>query len=111
MSQNEMKAADGMVEMVIAAEDGKVIQRFKTPMQIVKYEPQNAIDVAMAMTDAAFEVRDGVKPAGETLKAELVDRHRTTLTQRIAIMMPQLRKMTDGKAAKTMVETVLKEIF
>lgn len=105
--------SDGNVEMVIDRRDGKVIQRFKHPMAEVIYEPQNAIDVAMAMTDAAFEARDGVKPVGDTLKAELVERHRMTLTNRIALMLGTMRRSTktDGQVAQAVVEAALKEIF
>jgi len=102
------------VEMIIDKREGMVIQRFKHPVEEVVYEPQNAIDVARAITDAAFEARDGMKPVGDTLKAELVERHRFTLTNRLALMLGTLRrdnKKTDGQVAQAMVEACLKEIF
>lgn len=103
----------GNVEMIIMHENGKVIQRFKHAVEYVEYEPQNCIDVAMAMTDAAFEARDGLKPVGETLKAELVERHRKTLTNRLTMMLATLRHgdKTDSKLAQMLVDTVLKEVF
>lgn len=104
----------GSVEMVIDQQDGKVVQRFKRPMEVVVYEPNNAIDVAMAMTDAAFAARDGVKPVGSTLKAELVERHRVTLTTRVALMLGSLRGdklKSDGQVAQAVVEAMLREVF
>jgi hypothetical protein len=102
------------VEMIVGQDKGYVVLKFKEPVDLVEFEPQNAIDVAMAMTDAAFECRDGVKPAGETLKAELIERHRMTLTNRFAKMIGTMRmdiKRTDGKMAQELVEAALKEIF
>lgn len=106
--------SDGNVEMIIDKRDGKVIQRFNRPMEEVVYEPQNAIDVACAMTDAAFEARDGVKPAGETLKSELIERHRMLLTQRFTLVIGSMRcdnKKSNGKMAQELVDIALKEIF
>ena len=102
------------VEMAVGQEDGYVVIEFHEPQKIIKFEPQNCIDVAMAMTDAAFEARDGVKPAGETLKAELIERHRMTCTQRGANILNSLRSeitVSNGKLAQDIVEMVLKEVF
>lgn len=105
---------DGKVEMVIGHEDGKVFQRFKKRMEVILYEPQNAIDVARAITDHAFEARDGVKPVGDTLKAELVERHRRTLTTRLGVIMNSQRDnkvVSNAKLAQQLVDVVLHEIF
>lgn len=99
------------VQMAIGSDGGQVKVHFDRAVASLTMDPQNAIDIAMSLTDHAFEARDGVKPAGDTLKSELIERHRTTLTQRLALMMPQIRKMSDGKAALTVVETMLKEVF
>lgn len=101
-------------EMIIKQEGGKVIQRFAAPLLYVEYDAQNAIDVAMALTDAAFEARDGVKPASASLKSELVERHRMNLTRRVALMLGTLRGdklKSDGQIARDVVEACLKEIF
>lgn len=104
----------GNVEMVIGPQDGKVLMQFKEPMKLVLFEHQNALDVAAALSDAAFEIRDGAKPVADTLKAELVERHRMKLTARVAMMLHSLRedkKRTDGEVAQAVVEAVLKEVF
>jgi hypothetical protein len=100
--------------MVVGKDKGHVILKFKDPVDLVEFEPQNAIDVAMAMTDSAFECRDGVKPAGDTLKAELIERHRVTLTNRFAMMIRTMRldkKRSDWQVAKELVDKALGEIF
>ena len=102
------------IEMMVGHEDGKVVVIFKDPVARIEFEPQNCIDVARCMTDHAFEARDGVKPVGDTLKAELVERHRMTLTQRLSLMLSTMRRdnmVTDGVMAQRMVEACLKEIF
>ena len=102
------------VEMVIGHENGQVFMRFREPMRVVVFDPQNCIDVARCMTDSAFEAREGVKPLGDSLKSELVERHRMTLTQRLSLMLGTMRgdtTISDGKVAQALVEACLREIF
>ncbi len=102
------------VEMMILVENGKVIQKFQHSVEFVEYDPENLLTICEAFARAAFEARDGMKPAGNTLKAELIERHRMTLTQRIAVMLNTLRDdktLTNGKLARTLVDTCLKEVF
>lgn len=109
-----MSKHNGKVEMVIGHEGGKVFQRFKKRMEVVLYDPENAIDVARAITDHAFECRDGVKPVGDTLKAELIERHRKTLTTRISLILNSTREnrtVSNLKLAQQLVEICLAEIF
>lgn len=104
----------GAVEMVLDIQDGKVMQRFKEPMLVVLYDHQNATDVAARIADLAFELREGVKPATEALKSDLVERHRMKCTARVALMLHSLRedkRKTDGQVAQAVVEAVLKEVF
>jgi len=105
---------DGLVNMTLYLNQGKIIQRFEHSMEEVIYDPQNAIDVAMTLTDLAFEAQEGLKPASDTLKAELIERHRMTLTQRVANMLGTMRgdiKVTNGKLAQEVVEACLREVF
>lgn len=106
----------GMVEMLIIPDKktGKVIQRFQKPMIQIDYDPENVIGIACAMTDAAFEIREGHKPASDTIKSELIERHRKTLTKRIEIMIKSMReekKVNHHALSKRVVEACLKEIF
>lgn len=100
--------------MLIYHENGMVVQRFKRRMDEIRYEPENAIDVARAMTDNAFEARDGVKPVGDTLKAELIERHRKTLQTRVALILNSKREdrtVSNLKLAQQLVDVCLSEIF
>lgn len=110
---------DSKVEMVLDIREGKVIQRFKDEMREIVYDPENALAVAMHMADLAGEIQGGDKTipgvtAGKALKDELIERHRMTLTRRVALVMGSIRKdvkRTDGQAAQEIVDIVLKEIF
>lgn len=105
---------DGNAEMVIGVEDRKVVLRFKEPQQYVIFDPPNVIDVARALTDAAYEADSGLKPVGDTLKAELVERHRMKLTHRLSLMLNTLRgdkTVTNGRLAQQMIEACFREIF
>jgi hypothetical protein len=105
---------DGKTNMVVEMRDGKVILHFEKPMKDVIFDPQNAIDIACAITDAAFECRDGVKPVSDTLKAELVERHRRTLTNRAELILSSKREdrtMSHRKLAQELIEIFLKEVF
>lgn len=107
-------SAEGKVEMSVYADRGHVVQRFARPMQLVVYDPQNCLDVSEAMAAAAFEAREGVKPVGDALKAELVERHRIRLTQRVAVMLNSLREdrtKSNGHVAKAVVDAMLREVF
>ena len=109
-----MSQEDGMVEMVLDIRDGKVVQRFKEPMLEVIYDPPNMVDIARTMTDMAFEADTSMKPVGDTLKAELIERHRMVLTQRVANILNTVRnnpKITNGQAAQDIVDKCLSEIF
>ena len=102
------------VEMAIGPDSGKVIVKFKAPVDLVEFEPDNAIAVAEAMTKAAFESRDGVKPVGDALKAEIVERHRKTLYRRLEIVLNSKREdrlFTNQQLARELVDICLKEVF
>jgi len=114
VAEAEHSVTLGDVQMVLGIHDGKVMQRFEHATEVVLYESQNALDVAEEIARLAFEVRDGMKPAGPALKTELIERHRMTLTARVALMLRTLRadKMrTDGEVAQAVVEACLKEVF
>jgi hypothetical protein len=105
---------DGSVQMVIRLEDSKVVQRFERPMLFVKYDPRNAVDIAKALTGLAFEADTGLKPVGETLKADLVQKHRDVLIPRISLMLNSLREdklKSNGQIALSIMDAVCGEVF
>ncbi len=68
----------------------------------------------MATMDSIYEARGDLKPAGGALKQELIERHRRTLTTRIALHMNTMRerkKMSNQELAAHFVDLMLKEVF
>jgi hypothetical protein len=112
------------IEMQIAARDGKIVLLFsrrKPNGELVKaktdnfdFEASHATRMAQLICDLAFEIDTTLKPLGDTLKVELAERHRITLTHRIAIVLGTLREdklKSNGMLAKELVDIMMKEVF
>lgn len=106
----------------IGINQGKVVVQFShkhdtlDPAQIDTWimDPNECLDISEAMAQASFEAGTGFKPLGDTLKSEIIEKHRMILTQRISTMLNSTRedkRISNGKLAKSFVDTVLKEIF
>ena len=102
------------VQVAIKAENKLVVMKFDRDVNYVELEPQNCLDICEAMSAAAFEARDDLKPAGPALKASLVERHHDKLVPRIALMLGSMRQdklKSDGNIAEQIVTTCLAEVF
>jgi hypothetical protein len=102
------------VSVAVKREKKLVVLKFDRDVNYIEMDPGNARDIACAMTDVAFEADTGLKPAGETLKAALVERHHDTLVPRIALMLASLREnklMSNGDVARRITEVCLAEVF
>lgn len=102
------------VSVAVKMEDGKVILVFDRDVAHIEIEPENCLDIAEAMSAAAFECKEKVQPVGQALKASLVERHRDKLIPRIALMLGSLRqdkKKSDGYLAEQFVSVMLGEVF
>lgn len=106
----------------ILPDHGKVVVlfsekvEFNKPTRIDRWEmdPKECLDITEAMATAAFEARDGVKPVGEALKAELVERHRQTLNTRLALVLNSTREnrtVGNEKLAQQLVDICLAQVF
>lgn len=76
--------------------------------------PQDALAFSTLLADLAFEADTGMKAAGPALKAELIDRHRATLTRRLEVMLNSQRekkKVSNAQLAQQLVETCLSAVF
>lgn len=72
------------------------------------------IEMAMAIIDAAYEMRGDLKPAGGAVKHELIERHRRTLTRRLEVILNSRReakKTTNAQLAKELTDVLLHEVF
>lgn len=130
------EAPQDLAVNVQVADDGRVVLRFSAPREYVAMGVQEAmliagrlfvasveadpssgnaaIQVAMAMIDAVYELRGDLKPAGGAVKHELIERHRRTLTNRINTVLTstrEKRKLSNEALAKQLVDIVLHEVF
>jgi len=101
------------VELAIKNENGQVIIVLNRLVNHIEMGPDNAIAIAGAITDNAFEAKNMVKPLGDTLKAELVERHREKLLARVALMLGSMNQpsMTNGQRANKILDVVFSEVF
>lgn len=105
---------EGQVEMIVYPENGRIVQRFRRPMNFIIYEPDNARIVAARLIDCAFEADDQPKPAGDAVKAALVQRHRRTLLPRVTAILRSMREektKTNEYIAAQVIDAVFHEVF
>ncbi len=112
------------IEMQVAARTGEVHLLFNEKDQAGNARPaftsnfllsaSDALALSTLIADLAFEAETSLKPAGDVLKAELVDRHRVTLINRLTVMLNSTRekKTTSNRGlAKQIVDICLAEVF
>ncbi len=86
------------------------------PVQTDHYmvDPEGALAMAECLSAMAFEADTGLKPVGDTLKAELVKKHREKLMPRLALMLNTLRenkRYTNQQLAQQMLDAFCSEVF
>lgn len=77
-------------------------------------DPEGALAMAECLSAMAFEADTGLKPVGDTLKAELVKKHREKLTPRLALMLNTLRenkRVSNEQLAQQMMDAFCSEVF
>lgn len=111
------------IEMQIVQRDGAVILLFSryrdgalraAQTDNMKLDPAVAIRAAQCLTDMAFEADTGLKPVAPTLKAELANQHRMTVTQKLATILQTYREdktYSHGKLAQLCAEEAINDIF
>ena len=99
------------VELAIKNDNGMVIIQLSRLVNYVEIDPDNALKIAEAITDSAFEAMHKVKPLGDTLKAALVEKHREKLIPRISLMLKGMNNLSDGQKSIKIVDAVCSEVF
>lgn len=113
-----MSQEDGSVEMILGNEAGRVVLRFKEPMNFVAFDPQNAFRIGEAIAREAHRVKFGEGPPSDgsyiasQVKARITEELRDRLVTRVAVMLPSLllANKSHGYLAMTIVDTVLAEV-
>lgn len=112
------------IDMQVAARDGSIHLLFNevnhAGEKVPAYTPNflmsasDALAFSTLLADLAFEIETSLKPAGDVVKAELMERHRTKLVDRLALVLNSTRekKTTSNRAlARQAVDIMLSEIF
>lgn len=77
-------------------------------------DPEGALSMAELLSSMAFEADTGLKPVGETLKAELVKKHREKMTPRLVLMLNTLRenkRFSNLQITNQLLDTFFSEVF
>lgn len=72
------------------------------------------IAAALAVVDAIYELRGEIKPAGGAIKAELIERHRKTLRDRLRVVLNSQREkrtVNNAQLSRQLVDICLSEVF
>lgn len=107
-------ARDRQVHLLFSEEDNQTKEKRPAFTSNFLMSAEQALAFSTLVADLAFEADTGLKPAGPAIKSELIERHRSKLTNRLAVMLNSQREkktVNNRSLAKQMVETCLKEVF
>jgi hypothetical protein len=112
------------IEMQVAARDGSIHLLFNERNQagepVPAYTPNfllsasDALAMSTLLADLAFEAETSLKPAGDVVKAELMERHRTKLIDRLQVVLNSTREKrttSNRQLAKQVVDICMAEVF
>ena len=100
--------------MQVSVFEKKVVQHFPHPLEYLALEADEAVRLGYTLIERGWEARPELKPLDGNKKHDLVERHRRTLTNRIALHFNTLRerkKMSNRELAEHVVELMIKEVF
>lgn len=97
------------VQMAIGDDGGNVILKFDESIDTIVLAPQNAAEIAEAITKAAYKCRYGFAPNKATQTYQ-VEKIRDKLISRVALMLNSPAK-SHGVTAMHIVDVCLKEVL
>jgi predicted ATP-dependent Lon-type protease len=106
-------ARDGSIHLLFSEQDqaGKPVPAFTSNFLL---SASDALVFSTLLADLAFEAETSLKPAGDVVKAELIERHRVKLVDRLSVVLNSTRerKTTTNRAlAKQLIDICMAEIF
>lgn len=112
------------IEMQVVARDGSIHLLFSELDQAGQKQPAytsnfllsagDALLFSTLLADLAFEAETGLKPAGSAVKAELIERHRVTLLDRLTVVLNSQRErktINNRQLSKKLLDIVFAEVF
>ena len=112
--QMQAVARDKQIHLLFSEEDSQTKELRPAFTSNFLMSADQALAFSTLVADLAFEADTGLKAVGPALKAELADRHRTKLTQRLSVMLGTLREkrtLSNEKLAQRLVEICLREVL
>lgn len=103
-----LQGDEGMTEMVIFDNAGKVVMRFARPMLHVAFDPSNAVEIAKKMIDCA--VQCGANVTIQVPRREISKEKRDALVVRAMLIMRSLESRPLKHRAIQLVDTILSAI-
>lgn len=107
-------ARDRQIHLLFSEEDTQTKQLRPAFTSNFLMTAEQALAFSTLVADLAFEADTGLKAAGPAIKAELAERHRAKLTQRLTVVLGSRREkkaMSNGALARELVDICLKEIL
>lgn len=112
--QMQVVSRDRQIHLLFSEEDTQSKQLRPAYTSNFLMPADAALRFSTLVADLAFEADTGLKAAGPALKAELIERHRRTLTKRLEVVLNSQREqrtVSNYKLAKELVEICLKEVL
>lgn len=107
-------ARDKLIHLLFSEEDQQTKQPRPAYTSNFLMSAEQALAFSTLVADLAFEADTGLKAAGPALKAELMDRHRTTLITRLSVILNSQREkktINNRSLARQLVDVCLSEVF
>ena len=107
----QITTADNLpVTWAIKSHEGKVVVLLDPIVRVNELDPQNALDIAEALSQAALECQ-GMKIAGQALKVNLAEKAAQKLVPRIMLMLKSMHKKPIRYQAEQITATCLSEVL
>lgn len=109
----QVVARDGSIHLLFSEQDqaGKAVPAYTANFLL---SAGDALTFSALVADLAFEAETSLKPAGSAIKAELIERHRVKLLDRLTVVLNSTRErktISNRQLAKKLVDIMLSEIF
>jgi len=103
--------AEAAQSIAVKDHDGKVVIEFYQPVKCIALDPQNAVAVAVGMTEAAYRADGRLMPANPMATA-VIEQKAEVLRKRLEIVLGgALRRKTPKEQAAEVVDIVLSGVL
>lgn len=114
------ETSDGATQVAIGVEKGRVVMRFPKPLAFAAFDNANAMQVAEAMSRAAYKAHHGREPpsdvnmVAERVKQRVTAEVRDRMVTRINLILTSQREkktVSNGHLAMELVDRILSDVL